>query len=59
MKLWDDIILLDVWAKNWENAKRFFESKSNSETRAKLRAKWFKEFMLDMDNIVKSLKQRG
>lgn len=35
----------DAWGIEWENAKRFFNSKGNIHTRSKLKDKWHKEFM--------------
>ncbi len=41
----------DIWTKNWENAKRFFDSKGNIKTRAKLKAKWLKDFEKDIIEV--------
>ena len=43
----------DLWAENWENAKRFFESKGNAETKSKLKDRWYKDFM-DMFKMIES-----
>lgn len=34
----------NIWSNNFFNAKKFFESKGNGETKSKLKDKWFKEF---------------
>jgi len=39
-----EAVIWRFWVSNWENAKRFFESKGNIKTRAKLKAKWYKDF---------------
>ena len=36
---WED------WTKNWNNAKKFFDSKGNIKTKAKLKKKWHDDFM--------------
>ena len=35
----------DLWTQNWNNAYKFFNSKGNITTKAKLKAKWHNEFM--------------
>ena len=40
-------IVVDIWeqwTKNWENAKKFFESKGNMKTKSRLKAKWYRDF---------------
>lgn len=41
-----------VWERNWKNAKRFFESKGNIDTRSRLKDKWFKDFKKDLEDLV-------
>ena len=33
----------DLWAENWEYAKRFFDSKGNIKTKSKLKQEWFNQ----------------
>ena len=40
----EKIIFWKIWRRNWENAKRFFDSKGNIYTRSKLKDKWYREF---------------
>ena len=35
----------EEWAKNWKNAKAFFDSKGNNKTTARLKVKWYNGFM--------------
>jgi hypothetical protein len=49
----------EIWSRNWENAKRFFESKGNAKSRSKLKDKWFKNFRNDLESIDKQSYQKG
>jgi len=44
MKEEKKIYVFDLWADNFESAKKFFKSKGNVQTRSNLKDKWFKEF---------------
>ncbi len=44
------------WEKNFFNAKRFFESKGNLQTRSRLKDKWYKEFFNIFEKIEEELK---
>lgn len=48
----------EMWAKNWENAKRFFDSKGNTKTRSRLKDKWHKDFMSDLERFL-DIKRKG
>ena len=41
----------ELWERTFFNAKRFFESKGNINTRSKLKDKWFNEFKHDLTII--------
>ena len=41
----------DIWEKNFFNAKRFFRSKGNKNTRSRLKDKWFKGFKEDLEKV--------
>lgn len=45
------INIWDLWEKNWENASNFFQSKGNTTTRSKLKNKWYKEFVADLNMV--------
>ncbi len=45
-------IVFNIWAKNFTNSKKFFESKGNFNTKSKLKTKWHDEFMKDMNNLL-------
>lgn len=40
----------DKWEQNFNDAKAFFESKGNTDTKSKLKNKWF-------NNFIKNIKQ--
>ena len=42
----------DIWATNFYNAKRFFESKGNIHTKSKHKDRWCKEFHRDIQNLL-------
>ena len=44
----------ELWEQNWNNAYKFFNSKGNIETKAKLKAKWYKDF----ENMFKNRRVR-
>jgi len=46
------ITLWDVWTNNFYNAKRFFTSRGNLQTRTRLKDKWAKEFKKDIENFL-------
>lgn len=39
-----EINIWDLWAKEWENANAFFNTKGNIKTKSRLKDKWHKEF---------------
>ena len=41
----------EMWRDNWKNAKKFFESKGNAQTKIKLKGEWYKKFFLDLSDI--------
>lgn len=41
----------DLWAENWEHAKRFFNSKGNTDTKTKLKARWYNDFMKMLEEL--------
>lgn len=41
----------DIWGKNFENAKRFFNSKGNIHTKSRLKDKWHNDFMNDLKEV--------
>ena len=41
----------EMWENNFKNAKAFFGSKGNMDTKSKLKDKWFKEFMNNLKNL--------
>jgi len=45
------------WEKNWDNAKRFFDSKGDIDTKAKLKKKWHDDFMKMFKEIEEQLKK--
>lgn len=54
LKTIDEVFEL-AWLKNWENARKFFESKGNLETKSKLKIKWWNDFFntcLDVKRII-------
>ena len=38
----------DFWERNWENARKFFESKGNMDTKSRLKDKWYNEYFADL-----------
>ena len=46
MNLWD------LWAENFHNARRFFNSEGNRCTKNGLKDKWYKEFMKMFEDII-------
>ena len=45
----------DLWAKNWDNAYRFFNSKGGIQTKARLKKKWNDDFMAMFYMIEKAM----
>ena len=45
----------DLWRKNFHNAKKFFESKGNLDTKDKLKKKWLDEFYEDLNDVRRAL----
>jgi len=45
----------DIWSPNFYDAKRFFESKGNANTRSRLKDKWHKNLA---ENIKKALDEQ-
>ena len=43
----------DVWSRNFYNAKRFFESKGNVKTKARLKAKWYNDFEEGIKKLIR------
>lgn len=41
-----------MWTRNFHNAKKFFNSKGNSETLSRLKDKWHNEFIKDHEELV-------
>ena len=41
----------DIWEENFKDAKAFFESKGNLQTRAKLKSKWYNNFIKNTKGI--------
>ena len=44
-----------AWARNWNHAKAFFESKAIPTTRSRLKTKWYNQYLKDMEGICLSL----
>ena len=42
----------DMWSRNFYNAKRFFESKGNMETKSKLKDRWYRQFEKDLRKLL-------
>ena len=40
-----------IWETNFYNAKRFFNSKGNGNTRSRIKDKWFKDFKRDLEEL--------
>ncbi len=51
-----EINIWNLWAKEWENASKFFQSKGNIKTRSKLKDKWHKEFKEMCEMIEKEVR---
>ncbi len=51
-----------LWVRNWDNAYRFFNSKGNAKTKARLKKKWHDDFMkifnADMPKQVRQIKMK-
>ena len=47
----EKIAFWEIWSNNFYNARRFFTSKGNLKTRAKLKAKWLNKFIEDIENF--------
>ncbi len=43
----------DVWSRNFYNARKFFVSKGNTKTRSRLKDKWYKDFVKDLNALNK------
>jgi len=41
----------DLWEKEFNNAKKFFETKGNIKTKSKLKDKWYKEFIQSLKDV--------
>lgn len=50
-----DINPYDYWEKNWEDARKFFETKGNIKTKCKLKAEWYNNFMQIFKDIEKAI----
>ncbi len=48
-----------IWGTNFDNAKRFFESRGNVKTRSKLKDKWFNDFKKDLEMVDKCAYFKG
>jgi len=46
----------ELWGKNWSNAYKFYNTKGNLQTKAKLKAKWYNDFMKMFEDIEKEIK---
>ncbi len=46
MRRWEmkQINIFDLWSRNWKMAYRFFNSKGNICTKAKLKDEWYEDF---------------
>ncbi len=51
------INVFDEWKRDFFNAKKFFESKGNSNTLSKLKDKWYKEFFNIFEKIEEELRK--
>jgi len=40
----DELNIFNEWGTNWKNAKRFFDSKGNTKTKARLKKEWQDSF---------------
>lgn len=52
----------NYWEQNWNNAKNFFNSKGNIQTKSKLKKKWYKDFeamIKDVEKIVEYRKKQS
>jgi len=47
----------EVWERNFYGAKKFFTSKGNIKTKARLKAKWLKQFQEDLEEVFKLAKE--
>lgn len=47
MKMWE------LWEQNWKDASNFFNSKGNIKTKAKLKKKWYDNFMKNIYEVKK------
>ncbi len=48
----------EIWERNWENAKKFFNSKGNFQIKVRLKDKWYDKFFNDLDKFgMKTLKE--
>jgi len=55
-----NVMSFEMWRDNFKNAKKFFESKGNLNTRSRLKDKWHKDFyekLNDLGNKVLELKK--
>ncbi len=41
----------DLWVKEFNNAKKFFNSKGNVHTKSKLKDEWYKSFIKSLNEI--------
>jgi len=41
----------EIWARNYENAFKFFNSKGNMKTQSRLKDKWHNELLDDLKKI--------
>ncbi len=46
----------DIWEQNWINAAKFFNSRGNINTKAKLKKKWLDNFNKDFVDVIAQAK---
>ena len=49
------VMAFEMWSDNFKNAKKFFDSKGNSNTKSGLKDKWYKKFYEDLNLLGKAL----
>ena len=48
----------ELWAENFEDAKRFFKSEGNIKTRSKLKDKWYKNYIKQLERVNGPIKDK-